>query len=208
MTSYSRCFHAGAKNSKTVSRGTVNLILRAHECGDAYGLPLSFLNASGIDDYGILRTNEARLVNGQLIHSSRAEVEAGSGQEIATLAGRLDMLDLCIHICVNAGDERIYNTVKLAVAGMTTAKETREFKCTFCDTDHELYMEKLAGDWTRIVLKVWRNYGRRHGNMPSNEQLFHRDPALQLDADAVLQRDLRTVFESGMRPTQSIESFS
>ncbi|KIW98625.1 uncharacterized protein Z519_00286 [Cladophialophora bantiana CBS 173.52] len=56
------------------------------------------------------------------------------------------------------------------------------------ETDHELQDQKSsAGDGTRITLKVWQNYGRRHGKRLGNEQIFHRVPdrASRIDAEAV-----------------------
>ncbi len=208
IASVSRYMLAGPKNCRSITREVVDLILRAHDFGPSYGLPLSFLNRSDVDRYGISRTREARIVNGQLIHSSRAEVEAESNQEIASMARHLDRMDPCLHLWWNVGNERQSEAVQSSATSMRTSEEVKRIKCSYCETDHEICVTNLAKNRTRIVLNIWRNYGRRNGNMQSNEQLFRRHSVSQLHTDTVLQRDVRAIFESGTVPDQSIASFT
>ena len=197
LLSYGQSIRAGNMKYVLVRRGVVDLILRASEHGPSHGVPVSFLNISGHDRYGVFRTNEARLVDGQLILASRMEAEAESGREMA-LIRRLSLPNVCLHLISTVGIiDKIWQTLEQAVASMIVDSENSEvFKCPFCETDHEVHVKKSNGDQTRIVLKVWRNYGRRHGNRLSNEQIFHRDPVLRLDTGTVSQRDVRAAFES------------
>jgi len=203
LLSYSWFMGAGAYDGLWVTREVVDLIFRAYEHGHTYGLPLSFLNTTGRDRHGISRRNEARWVDNQLMLCSRLEVEAEIGPKLTEMARQFDF-NLCLHLCVNAGRDNMFLIVEQAVASMPCS-EKLDFKCPFCETDHELCIKKSAESRMRIVLSVWRNYGRRHSNMPSNEQLFHRDPVLRLDADIISRRNVRAAFESGM-DMQSIQA--
>jgi hypothetical protein len=73
LLSYGQFIKAGDNKYVRMRRGVVDLILRASEHGPNHGLPVSFLNMSGQDRHGDFRTNEARLVDGQLIRASRME---------------------------------------------------------------------------------------------------------------------------------------
>lgn len=206
LVSYHQSIRAGGMKYVRVSRGVVDLILRAYEYGPPHGLPVSFLNMSGHDYHGVSRTNEARLVDGQLILASRMEVEADSGQEVAVMV-RLFVPNECLHLYASVVIvNKTWRPFEQAIASMIVGSEESEvFKCSFCETDHQVYVKKSAENRTRIVLNVWRNYGRRHGNKLSNEQIFHRDPMLRLDADTVSLRDVRATFESKTGCTPSIE---
>lgn len=151
-------------------RGVIDLILRASEHGPSHGLPVSFLNMSGHDRRGVYQANEARLVDDQLILASRMEAEAESGQEMV-LTTRLLISNVCLHLVCNAGTiDEIFKTFEQAVTSMTVGSVRCEvFKCPWCETDHRLHMMKGNMNQTRIVLNVWRNYGRRYGNRLSNE---------------------------------------
>jgi len=207
LVSCGQFIQAGDNKYVWVRRGVVDLILRAYEHGPSHGLPVSFLNMSGHDHHGVSRTNEARLVDGQLILASRMEVEAESGLEVEVMA-RLFLPNICLHLCATAGViDKIWQTFEQAVASMIVGSEKSEgFKCPFCETDHQVHVKKTAGNRARIVLNVWRNYGRRYGNRLSTEQVFHRDPALRLDADTVSQRDVRAAFESKTGCIPSMET--
>jgi hypothetical protein len=207
LLSYGQFIHAGDKKYVLVRRGVVDLILRASEHGPGHGLPVSFLNMSAHDHHGVSRTNEARLVDGQLILASRMEVEEESGREVA-LIRRLFIPNVCLHLSSTVGIvDKIWQTFEQAVSSMIVGSEKSEvFKCPFCETDHQVHVEKSDGDQTRIVLNVWRNYGRRYGNRLSNEQIFHRHPVLRLNTDTVSQRDVRAAFESKPVCTLSIET--
>ncbi len=207
LLSYGQYIQAGDKKYVWVRRGVVDLILRAYEHDPSHGLPVSLLNMSGYDHRGISRTNEARLVDGQLILASRIEIEAESGREVAVMT-RLFIPNVCLHLSATAGIvDKIWQTFEQAVTSMIVGSvESKVFKCSFCETDHQVHVKKCEGNRTRIILSVWRNYGQRHGNRLSNEQIFHRDPVLRLDADAVSQRDVRAAFESKTECTLSIEA--
>ncbi|KAK4939592.1 hypothetical protein LTR10_020198 [Elasticomyces elasticus] len=197
--SYRRLIRAGDNDYTLVSRAVVDLILRAYEHGDPHGLPLTSLNTSGKDRHGIIRTNQARLIDGQLILANRLEVEGG--EEMATMARFFDM-ELCIHFRANPGHDDRFRAVEKAVKGLKGSRKKRTirkelFKCLFCETDHELYVESSAEKRIKIVLDVWRNYGRLHSNSPSHEQIFHQYPVLRVAAKTVSKRDVRAVFESG-----------
>lgn len=207
LLSYGQFIQSGDKKYILVRRAVVDLILRASEHSPGHGLPISFLNISGHDHHGVSRTNEARLVDGQLILASRIEAEAESGREVALMT-RLFIPNVCLHLSSTTGIiDKIWQTFEQAVASMIVGSEKSEvFKCPFCETDHQVHVKKSDGNRTRIVLSVWRNYGRRHGNRLSNEQIFHRDPVLRLDAGTVSQRDVRAAFESKTGCTLSIET--
>jgi hypothetical protein len=162
---------------------------------------------NGHDRHGFSRTNEARLVDGQLILATRIEAEAESGQEVALIT-RLSLPNVCLHLrCTTGIIDKIWQTFEQAVASMIVgSKKSEVFKCPFCETDHQVHVKKSNGDRTRIVLNVWRNYGRRYGNRLSNEQIFHRDPVLRLNAGTVSQRDVRAAFESKTGFTLCIET--
>lgn len=206
LVTYGHSIQAGS-NFLWVDRAVIDLILRASEHGPAHGLPVSFLNSSGQDEDGISQTHEAQLVDSQLILASRSEVDAESGREMEVMT-RLLIRNVCLHsnttvrvIC------DILDVFKPAFASMTVgADKLQVVKCFFCETDHEVYANKVAENRTRMVLKVWRNYGQRYGNKLSNEQIFHRHPVMRLDSDTLWRRDVRAAFESSTECTQSIES--
>lgn len=197
---------AGGKNNVRMTQETIDLIFRGLEHGLAYGLPLSFLNTSGTDALDISRTNEARLVNGQLLVASRVEVEVWSYSErpSGNTVGSLDM-DFCIHMRYNMNEknarnyeiiEKIWLTVEQAVARVNDLERFQVYKCDKCQTDHELRVTESAKNRARIVLNVWRNYGRRDQNRLSIDQHFCRQPMTQFHANIVSRRDLRQIFES------------
>jgi hypothetical protein len=178
-----------------VTREIVDLIFRAHERGQQHGLPLSFLSTSGTDRNGVIRKNEARLMNGQLLLVSRWEVDSESRRELAYKARLLNSA-LCLHSPQNVYREEIWQTLEQAVTGMTGLERSRLSKCPFCATDYKLHVQDSNGGRTKIVLSICRNYGQRYENMLANEQIFVRDPSSRIDADAVSRRDLHAVFES------------
>lgn len=207
LLSYGQFIHAGDKKYVLVRRGVVDLILRASEHGPGHGLPVSFLNMSGHDHYGVSRTNKAWLVAGQLILASRMEAEAESGREMALMT-RLFIPNVCLHLSSTVGIvDKILQTFEQAVASMIVGSEKSEvFKCPFCETDHQVHVKRSDEDRTKIILNIWRNYGRRHGNRLPNEQIFHRHPVLRLVPGTVSQRDVRAAFESKTECTLSIET--
>jgi hypothetical protein len=186
-----------------VTREVVDLIFRAHERGQQYGLPLSFLSTSGSDYNGVTRTNEARIVDGQLLLASRWEVDAESRQDMAQKA-RLFNSALCLHWAENVWREKIWQTVEQAVAGITGSEKPGVSKCPFCANDFKVRVQNRMGGRVRIVLDVWRNYGQRYENMLANEQVFYREPSSRINADALSRRDLHAVFESYRSGTDSV----
>jgi hypothetical protein len=186
-----------------VTREIVDLIFRGYERGQRHGLPVSFLNTSGSDYNGITRTNEARLIDGQLLLASCWEVDLESREDMAEKAWVFNWA-LCLHSGVNVWREKIWQTVEQAVAGMTGLEEPRVSKCPFCATDCELRVQNSTGGQLRMVLNVLRDYGQRYENMLANEQIFHRDPSSRIDADALSRRDLHVVFKSYRSGTDSV----
>ncbi|KAL2434167.1 hypothetical protein ABEF95_014874 [Exophiala dermatitidis] len=202
-------FQAGDDKSVRLTRGVVDLILRDYENGALYGfgLPVSLLNMSGQDHDGVSRTHEARLVDGQLILASRMEAEAESGEEMSAMR-RFITPDVCLHL-VTTGQliNEIWQTFEQALASMRVGAEKSEVsKCPFCETDHQIHVKRTTEDLARIVLDVWRNYGRRYENRLSTEQIVHRSPVLRLDADSISQRDVRAVFESAKECTPDMDT--
>ncbi|KAJ4524876.1 hypothetical protein HRR83_000514 [Exophiala dermatitidis] len=202
-------FQAGDDKSIRLTRGVVDLILRDYEHGPlcGFGLPVSLLNMSGQDHDGVSRTHEARLVDGQLILASRMEVEAESGEEMLAMR-RFMTPDVCLHL-ITTGQliNEIWQTFEQALASMRLGADKFDvFKCPFCETDHQLHIKKTTKNLARIVLDVWRNYGRRYENRLSTEQIFHRNPVLRLDADSISQRDVRAVFESAKECTPDMDT--
>ncbi|KIW45934.1 hypothetical protein, variant [Exophiala oligosperma] len=63
----------------------VDLLLRAHEYGPLYGLPVSFLNVNQIILDRLFRTHEARLVDGQLLSATRIGGEVDLREEMCVL---------------------------------------------------------------------------------------------------------------------------
>ncbi|EXJ77737.1 hypothetical protein A1O3_09966, partial [Capronia epimyces CBS 606.96] len=181
-----------------VTREIIDLVLRAYEYGPAYGLPLAFLSASGKDYDGYLRESEARVVDGQLILATRLEVETESGRELAIMSTRFNS-QICLHLFEEPGWKERWPTLAQNIMQMTGSEKVEVFKCSVCDTDHRVHITKTENR-TKIVLNVWRNYGRRQDNMLSHKQAFffgfRRAPLLQLDADTVSQRDVQALFES------------
>lgn len=183
-----------------VTLEVIDLIFRAHERGQRHGLHLSFLSTSGSDRDGITRTNEPRLVDGQLMLASRWEVGSESGQDLARNARYFNSA-LCLHWALNVWCEKIWQPVEQAVASMTGLGV---FKCPFCETDHELSVQNGTGNQMKVVLKVWRNYGRRCGNTLASEKMFHTSRPSRIDADTLSQRDLQALFESDENNTDSV----
>jgi hypothetical protein len=201
LTSYSWCMQGDPKI--WVTREVVDLIFRAHERGQRHGLPLSFLSTSGRDYNDVTRTNEARLVEGQLLLASRWEVDSDSREDMAQKAWRFNSA-LCSHWGINVWREKTWQAVEHAVAGITGLEELRVFKCPFCASDYKLLVQNSTVGRTRIVLNVHRNYGQRYDNMLANEQIFYRDASSRIDADSLSRRDLHAVFESYKSGTHSV----
>lgn len=198
LIEYGRFIYAGDGQPVWATRAVVDLILRAHKYGSSHGLPLSYLNMSGIDEDGISRTTEARIVDGQLILATRLEVAEVTGElgfPFWDLERRFEY-ELCMHIeCAFNRYQTIQHVVGMMRAGSEKAKVR---KCEFCDTDHVLYIKKGARHKMSMVLNIWRNFGRLYSNTLAAEQVFYRDPGLlELDAHVVDQRDVRALFESG-----------
>lgn len=200
LVSFGQFFKVGGMESVAVMRGLVDLILRAHEQGPNHGVPASFLNTGGHDHRGFSHMHEARLVDGQLILASRISIETGLGQEVETMR-RLFLPNVCLHLSATAGImQKIRGTFEQVFPIMVVGSEESEvFKCPWCETDHQIHVKKCEENRTRMVLNVWRNYGQRYWNKLLNEQIFHRKPVLQLDANALSQRDVRAAFESKTR---------
>ena len=180
-----------------VTREMVDLIFRAHEGGQQYGLPLSFLNISKTDDNGITQSNEARLVDGQLIVASRWEVDVESRQEISCKAQCFNSA-LCLHFFENVYDEKICQLVDVAFIRMIDSKKSAipVTKCPFCECDYELRVQSGTDSRMRVILNVWRNYGRRYGNTLGSEQIFLLNPLSRIDPVELSRRDLHAAFES------------
>lgn len=134
-------------------------------------------------------------MDGQLLLASRWEVDSDSRQDMAQKVRLLDSA-LCLHSGVNVWHEKVWQTVKQAVAGMMGLEKPRVSKCPFCATDYDLRAQNSTVGRTRVVFNVRRSYEKRDENMLANEQMFYRDPSSRIDADALSRRDLHAVFES------------
>ncbi|RMD42541.1 hypothetical protein DV735_g2605, partial [Chaetothyriales sp. CBS 134920] len=189
---------AGDFKSVRVGREVTDLILRAHEHGPDHGLPASFLNIAGRHHDTIHRTYEARMVDGELILACRMEVEEELYRKLEAVM-HIFPLYMCPHLLWIVG---IINwtphAFKEVAEGRRVGRHTcDQYKCAFCETDVHVLVEKGKGKAVRMIVDVWRNYGRRYGNRFSNEQIFHRNPVSQLDAETLTKRDLPAAFESG-----------
>lgn len=169
LTSYA-WFMRGDRNI-LVTREVVDLISRAYERGQRHGLPIYFLSTSGSCYNGVTRTNEVRLIDGQLLLASRWEADSESREDIEYKAWVFNWA-LCLHSGINVWREKIWQTVEQAVAGMTGLEKPRVSKCPFCATDYKLYVQDSTCGLARIVLNLLRNYGQRYENMLTNEQMF------------------------------------
>lgn len=111
---------------------------------------------------------------------------------------RLFPYNACLHLILPAAVlGKAWQSFQRAIASLIVGSEKCEvFKCPFCETDHQAHVKKCEPNRSRIILDIWRNYGRRHGNGLLNEQIFHRDSVLRLDADTLSQRDVRAAFDS------------
>ena len=178
-----------------VAREIVDLIFRAYERGQQYGLPLSLLSTSGTDHDGVTRTNEARLIDGQLLLASRWEVDGESRQDLEPKVWFFNSA-LCLHYPQNMYGEENFQTIEQVVTALPGLERPRLSKCPFCATDYKLLVQNSNSGRMRFVLSVCRSYGQRYENMLANEQIFHGNPCSRIDADAVSRRDLHAVFES------------
>lgn len=89
-------------------------------------------------------------------------------------------------------------TFEEGILAMTIGSERSDvFKCDMCETDYQLQSIRLTAIRAKLVLECWKQFGRQHADTISTKQLF-QFKALQLDADAVSQRDVRAIFESTM----------
>lgn len=184
-----------------VSREVIDLIFRAHERGQRYGLPLSFLSSSMSDRNWITRTNEARLVDGQLLLASCWELDLDSRQDMLRKAHLFNSA-LCIHSTRNAGSEKVWQTIEKAVAEKTGLEKPRVFKCPFCALDYSLDVQNRVRGRMKIVLNVYRNFGQRYAKTLASEQLFYCDSSSsRIDADELLRRNLHVLF------CRTVESF-
>lgn len=195
-------WHTQGDQMVSVTREVIDLIFRAHERGQQYGLPLSFLSTSGSGSNGVIRTNGARFVDDQLLLASRWAVDSEPGHDMAEKA-RLLSSGLCIHSAQNVWLERVWQSLERAVEGVTGSEEPKVSKCPFCATDYKLCVLDGTDGRTTIVLSVWRNYGKRHGNVLENEQMFHLDPSSRIDAEALSRRDLSADWDSYKGGTDS-----
>ncbi|KAK5347489.1 hypothetical protein LTR06_010389 [Exophiala xenobiotica] len=183
----------------TVSRQVVELILRGLERGPQHGLPLSYLSKSSTDPNGnIIRTNEARLVDGQLLLASRWETEIDSNSDSSRERNKAERFNkaLCVHKYQNTLVYRTWQPIEQAVASMTGSELVTASKCPFCATDYSLQVRNGTGGRTTILLNVWRNYGRAGETTLESEQMFINLPCSPIDAVAFSERNLQAIFES------------
>lgn len=179
-----------------VSDDVIDLIFRAHERGRRYGLPLSFLTSSMSDRNWISMTNEARLVDGQLLLASCWELDLDSRQDMLQKAHLFNSA-LCIHTWWNVTLDIAWPTIQKAVAETTGLenKKPRVFKCPFCAFDYNLDVQNRAHGRIKMVLNVYRNFGQRYAKTLASEQLFYIDgSSSRTDADELSRRDLQGLF--------------
>ncbi|KAK5401070.1 hypothetical protein LTR07_005972 [Exophiala xenobiotica] len=171
----------------TVSRQVVELIFRGLERGPQHGLPLSYLSKSSTDPNGnIIRTNEARLVDGQLLLASRWETEIDSNSDSSRERNKAERFNKAL----------TWQPIEQAVASMTGSELVTASKCPFCATDYSLHVRNGTGGRTTILLNVWRNYGRAGETTLESEQMFINLPCSPIDAVAFSERNLQAIFES------------
>lgn len=188
-------WHLKGGQSCFVSRHVIDLIFRAQERGRRYGLPLSFFSSTMTDENWMTITNEARLVDGQLLLASCWELDLDSRQDMLAKAHLFESA-LCLHLYWNIlALTGAWQTMEEAVAGIyENSEKPRVSKCPYCALDYSLDVQKRAHGQMRMVLKVYRNFGRRYARTPASEQLFHSDRSLRSDADELSRRDLQALF--------------
>jgi len=168
----------------------VDLIFRAHEQGQRYGLPASYLNVCGVDSQGTIGTNEARFVDGKLMLVSRWEAHADKRERLSEKA-RHFAPTYCLHTYTNVWQERLWQKVEHAVPNMMGLEASKVFKCPFCETDYTLRLHCNTTGGMTVVMDIWKNYGRRDDDVLAHEQMFHRNPTSYINAEAVLRGDQR-----------------
>lgn len=192
-----------------ISREIIELIFRADEQGQRYGLPLSYLSSHMSDRDWITRTNEPRLVDGQLLLASCWELDLDSRQDILRKAHLFNSL-LCIHSNRNVNLGKVWQPIEKTVAETTDLNKSQVFKCPFCALDYVLDVQDRVDGRTKIVLSVYRNFGPRYAKTLASEQHFHYDTqSSRIDADELLRRDLQGLFcrtPESVRTPETIQS--
>lgn len=190
------CWYLAGTIDIRMSRPFIELVFRAHERGDRYGCPLSCLRSSGLHRNSVLFQNDARMIDGELVLATRWELDAELRMDWEDQV-RLLFRSSCLHWRTNGWHDKIPALLKSASTNMMPLKPTEYLKCSFCECDWQLQINRKTDTHLRILFYVWRNYGRRYGKRQGNEQIFHREPAPPLDIESVSQRDVRALFESG-----------
>lgn len=185
-----------------VSFEVIELIFRAHERGRRYGLPLSFLSSSVTDENWITITNEARLVDGQLLLKSCWELDLDSRQDMLQKAHLFNRSMYCYHYFWNTGSGTcgpgqvpVWQTIQKAVAEMTGLEKPRVFKCPYCALDYNLEAQNGAHGEIKLVLNVYRNFGQRYARTLASERLFSTETYTSpIHINELSRRDLQALF--------------
>ena len=186
-------WHLQGFQHASLSREITDLIFRAHEQGQRYGLPLSFLSSSMTNRDWIKITNEARLVDGQLLLATCWELDLDSRQDMLQKAHLFNQA-FCIHYSRNTGSRRVWQPIQKAVAEMTGLEKPRVSKCPYCALDYNLVLQNRADGRMKMVLNVYRNFGQRYAKTLASERLFYIDNFSPIDADELSRRDLEVLF--------------
>ncbi|KIX92540.1 uncharacterized protein Z520_11716 [Fonsecaea multimorphosa CBS 102226] len=205
----------------------VDLILRAYDLGPKYGLPVTYLNST-IRHKGIhlampvSQSNEARVVDGQLVLYSRMAAKALDTwlqpSQFRDFVYPTQTSNVCLHFT-----QQIQNEIR---SGIKTSQEYFKelwflctivvegpsvdvlLKCRWCETDYRLHL--IIGetpeeeDW--LIFEVWRNYGRRYDDRVAVKQMFHQALLVKPEQEELTRRNVQAIFESqpASRPRRRI----
>ncbi|KIV95830.1 hypothetical protein PV10_03436 [Exophiala mesophila] len=198
------CWYLSATTDIRMSSPFIESVFRAHERGERYGYPVSSLRSRGLHRRGFLFQNDVRMIDGELVLATRWELDAEVRMNWEDQV-RLLFRASCLHWRSNGWHDKVPALLKGASMNMRPLKPAEVVKCSFCECDWQLQISHKTDTHLRIVYYVWKNYGRRYGKRQGNEQIFYREPAPPLDIEAVSQRDLRALFESGNEERSNME---
>ena len=138
--------------------------------------------------------------------ATRWELKTESREVMVSIAPYFNWT-MCLHFYHNVYGKKMCRTVEQAVGRMIGWEQSDRLKCPYCESEYNLVIQNATGGRMRLVLDVWRNYGRRSGNTLAVEQVFHRENAFwRIDGDVVSRRDMRAVFESGKPDNDGLQT--
>ncbi|KAI9892737.1 MAG: hypothetical protein M1814_001157 [Vezdaea aestivalis] len=148
-----------------VTRELVNLVLRGHDLGPQYGLPLSALNEIRLftgEDEAYCRMTEARIYKGILFLSIRREVDCAADK--TELYTRLFYSKTCSHIGKYSRSRPADVLEPRSIAyNIEQFPRTKHHICIFCWIAFSIVYQLKTNGLAKLVLTTILDCGSRYG---------------------------------------------